>query len=132
MPVFTRSLVLVYVQAVGDIGIGPGPADYLRIGGGYAGRGVDRNRSDSESVKTRGPLPRGSYVIGDPRNHPVLGPLAYPLTPRNDVYTFGRSGFFIHGDNAKGDDSASYGCIVASRPVREAIRALGLKILYVE
>lgn len=33
----------------------------------------------------------------------------------------GRSGFLIHGDNSKGDHSASEGCIILGPKVREEI-----------
>ena len=39
--------------------------------------------------------------------------------PSNDMY--GRSGFYIHGDNPRGDKSASEGCIILARPIREAV-----------
>jgi hypothetical protein len=29
--------------------------------------------------------------------------------------TFGRGGFFLHGDNSLGNESASEGCIILSR-----------------
>ena len=38
----------------------------------------------------------------------------------------GRSGFLIHGDNSKGDKSASEGCIILGPDVRKAIADSGL------
>jgi hypothetical protein len=34
---------------------------------------------------------------------------------------FGRSGFFCHGDNPAENQTASDGCIVAARPIREIV-----------
>jgi hypothetical protein len=42
-----------------------------------------------------------------------------PLTPSGD--TFGRSDFFIHGDNAQLNHSASDGCIILVREIRQQI-----------
>jgi hypothetical protein len=37
----------------------------------------------------------------------------------------GRSSFLIHGDNSLGNHTASHGCIILSRMVREKMRASG-------
>jgi hypothetical protein len=49
--------------------------------------------------------------------------------PGNDMH--GRSGFYIHGDNGKGDRSASEGCIILPRAVRERIHDSGDTRLHV-
>jgi hypothetical protein len=45
------------------------------------------------------------------------------LTPSGGQDMFGRDGFLIHGDNAKHDKSASEGCIVLERGIRNKISA---------
>jgi hypothetical protein len=72
-----------------------------------------------------GPLPQGTYTIGAAQDHPVLGPLALPLTPDPANEMFGRSGFFIHGDNASHPGHSSDGCIIMGPAQRQAISASG-------
>lgn len=88
---------------------------------GYAGKGMWMNDPGSIREKNLGPLPVGSYAIGSPRLHPRLGPLAFRLDPIPGTEMYGRSGFFIHGDNARGDHSASSGCIILNRMARSVI-----------
>ena len=97
---------------------------------GYAGRGPGLNNPDAESVRGVGPLPQGSYRIGPPMVHKRLGPLAFPLSRvGGDLY--GRSGFFIHGDNRRRNRTASSGCIVLDRPARELIDLYDVTLLHV-
>jgi len=49
------------------------------------------------------------------------------LTPIEGTDTFGRSGFMVHGDNQALNHSASEGCIVAPRFIRDQIAA-GLSV----
>lgn len=96
---------------------------------GYAGRELGRNNPLMQRVKGVGPLPRGNYKVAHPIRHPRLGPVAFPLEPSPDTDTFGRSGFFIHGDNARGN--ASHGCIILPRHVRDLCERHGLSELEV-
>lgn len=98
---------------------------------GYAGRGEGLNNPSAEGIRSTGPLPRGTYTVGSPVRHPRLGPLAFPLTQRCGE-TFGRSGFYIHGDNRRGDRSASSGCIVVGPAMRAAIAEYGPTLLIVD
>jgi hypothetical protein len=71
-----------------------------------------------------GPIPRGAWTIGlffDDSGG--KGPVVSHLTPRDGTETFGRSGFMLHGDNSAADHTASEGCIVAPRFIREQIAA---------
>lgn len=79
---------------------------------GYSGHGRGRNDPDFETIHDVGPIPRGEYVFGKPIDHPALGPYAIPIHPQPTTNTFGRSGFYLHGDDAEHD--ASLGCIVKS------------------
>lgn len=87
---------------------------------GYSGRGAHINRPSSDHLRAQGPIPVGRYRIGLPRNHPVLGPFALPLIPEGHDAK-GRTGFYIHGDNALRNRTASSGCIIISRPARERV-----------
>ncbi|MBX3479991.1 MAG: DUF2778 domain-containing protein [Caulobacter sp.] len=107
--------------------------DGLRIGRGYSGAGVDRaegrDNPEMDAFVARGPIPRGLWRIGRPRNSRRVGLHAMDLTPvGHDAH--GRSAFMIHGDNAAGN--ASRGCIILSRPLRERISASGDRDLEVE
>jgi hypothetical protein len=91
---------------------------------GYSGHGDGMNNPQMQAVKGQGPLPLGSYTIGDPLDPPDhLGPLAMPLTPDVGNCMFGRSAFFIHGDNPALDHTASDGCVILDHPTRAAIAA---------
>jgi hypothetical protein len=71
-----------------------------------------------------GPIPRGAWTIGEFFDDPGgKGPVVAHLTPCEGTETFGRSGFMIHGDNQALNHSASEGCIVAPRFIRDQIAA---------
>ncbi len=99
---------------------------------GYSGHGHGRNNCEMQHVRSVGPIPQGLWKVGEPVNRPqTIGPYAIPLTPLPNTETFGRSGFFIHGDNAKGDLSASHGCPIFPRRVRHIIVDSVVKLLKV-
>lgn len=97
----------------------------------YSGHGDGLNNPEKENDKGVGPLPRGLYRIVQWRDDPHLGPCVAQLQQVKGE-TFGRSGFYIHGDNALMNHSASDGCIIAPRDVRFAFRATGILYLTVE
>ena len=89
---------------------------------GYSGNTTGLNNPAEQDRPGIGPVPRGSYTIGPPHrpiNH--LGPLALPLYPSVTNEMHGRCGFFIHGDNAKMNHTASSGCIILAHAARQAI-----------
>lgn len=86
---------------------------------GYSGHAEGLNNPDLEHVRNVGPIPRGDWTIGKAFHHPSKGPVCMRLTPAGDIH--GRDGFLCHGDNNKGDRSASNGCIIMPRAVRNAI-----------
>lgn len=106
----------LYAQSTGDLS-----HDGEAAGAGYSGHGEGLNNPAKQDVPDVGPIPQGTYTIGPPRDPPDhLGPVALPLTHvSGDI--FGRSGFFIHGDNAAGNHSASDGCIILVREIRQEI-----------
>ena len=107
------------------------PANVM-FGHGYAGNGKGLNNPKMEDVHNVGPIPRGVYSIGAFFNSPGdKGPLVCELTPCEGTNTFGRSGFMIHGDTPAANHTASEGCIVAPRFIREAIAASKVRILRV-
>ena len=86
---------------------------------GYSGHGAGLNNPDKEFEKFVGPIPRGEYTVTDINTH--KGPMTCVLKPDASNTMKGRNGFLIHGDNKKGDHSASQGCIVVGPQAREKI-----------
>jgi hypothetical protein len=75
-----------------------------------------------QGVSNTGPIPQGSYVVGNPTNTPSGLIQALPLTPMDGTDTLGRNGFFIHGDNPnKPPQSSSNGCPIINNPNRGLI-----------
>lgn len=106
----------MYSQGTGVLSYASEP-----VGKGYSGRGEGLNNGKLQMVHNLGPIPRGLWEIGEFCDDKNLGPIVSPLKETSqDV--FGRSGFFIHGDNRAVNHSASHGCIILSRALREAIR----------
>lgn len=106
---------LVYSQSTGVLHYRKGD-DTVRIGKGYSGQPPYVNDGHAEALKARGPIPRGRYRVFRPFDHVRLGPCVFYLEPKGEVY--GRSGFFIHGDNSLRNQSASHGCIILDKPAR--------------
>ena len=90
---------------------------------GYSGNGEDLDDPSAQEVKDHGPIPQGKWLIGEFFDQvPGKGPVICTLTPDAETETYGRSGFMIHGDNKAADHTASEGCIILPRQMREAIR----------
>ena len=87
----------------------------------YSGHGGGLNNPELEASPQVGPIPAGRYRIGAEFVHPKAGPICMRLLPEKGTDTHGRDGFMIHGDNSRGDRSASEGCIIVARPVRVLI-----------
>lgn len=95
---------------------------------GYAGAGEGKNNPDMQHVHNVGPLPRGKYtIVGRPYDTKAHGPFVLRLQPDPCNEMCGRAGFLIHGDSIKNPGTASEGCIIVPRPVREKIWASGDK-----
>ncbi|HTA42588.1 MAG TPA: tlde1 domain-containing protein [Bryobacteraceae bacterium] len=90
---------------------------------GYAGHGEGVNDPDMQGLKDVGPIPQGRYTMTgfvDEVPGTGLGTIVLKPDPANEM--FGRGEFRIHGDNGKGDQSASDGCIIAGHAAdRQAI-----------
>lgn len=79
----------------------------------YSGHGDGINNPSLEAIRGVGPIPVGLWDIMNPHDSSVTGPYSLPLVPvEHDAH--GRTLFRIHGDNRKGDKSASHGCIIMS------------------
>ena len=96
------------------------------IGQGYSGNGADLNNPAGQGDIGHGPIPQGQWLIGEFQTYPHLGKIVALLLPAPGNNMDGREGgFFIHGDNDLLNHTASDGCIVLSRPLREAVAASG-------
>lgn len=117
-----------YVQRTGHVYDPDGKLFAL----GYSGHGEGLNNPAWQDHVGVGPLPVGFYTIGPPHT-PIdhLGPLAFPLVPNRSNEMFGRSAFFIHGDNSLLNHSASNGCIILAHGFRTDIGASAVKLLRV-
>ncbi|MCF6211424.1 MAG: DUF2778 domain-containing protein [Gammaproteobacteria bacterium] len=73
-----------------------------------------------EHLTDVGPIPRGKYRIDSPRTSANTGPYVLPLLPVGHT-AHGRANFQIHGDSIKSPGTASSGCIIMPRAVREKI-----------
>jgi hypothetical protein len=106
--------------------------DGTLAGQGYSGNGADLNNPAAEGVIGHGPIPQGEWLIGKFGVHPVLGPISAPLMPCAGNDMDGRQGgFFIHGDNNLANHTASDGCIILPRNLRELIAASNDTVLTV-
>lgn len=116
-----------YEQRTGRFAVVNREAVLSFIGRGYSGHGAAINDPTRENLQRFGPIPCGLWHVSSAIFHPKLGPLAFPLAAEDERGTiipapYGRSGFFIHGDNASRNRTASSGCIVLDRDVRMKIR----------
>lgn len=91
------------------------------IAKGYSGNGLGKNNHGMQGIRQVGPIPCGLWTIGAPYDSKNVGPFALKLTPKEGTETFGRSDFRIHGDSIKEPGTASHGCIILQRLVRQLI-----------
>lgn len=89
----------------------------------YSGHGFGLNNPDLEAIHNVGPIPAGTWrIVAWHDTWEDKGPVVAQLEPVG-FDPHGRSGFLIHGDNAAANFTASDGCIIAPRAVREQMRA---------
>lgn len=98
------------------------------IGTGYSGAGSALDDPGAQDEQFKGPIPRGNWVIGPQQDHPLPRGktlwAAMKLTPAPGNATE-RADFWIHGDTAAHNHTASEGCIALPRDVRDAIARSG-------
>lgn len=111
----------VYEQSTGHFTMLRGSKPSRLVGRGYAGAPGSVNDPEMDHVRSKGPLPKGRYRIREV-SHPRFAAPALRLDPEAETVLHGRSGFYIHGDNIRGNRSASSGCIILDRTERQLIR----------
>ena len=116
-----------YAQKTGEL-----RQDGRPVGTGYSGTGDGKNNPDMQNVPNVGPVPRGDWTIaGPPADSKDHGPYVLHLKPAAETETHGRSGFLMHGDSKEHPGTASHGCIVLPRAVREEVWKSGDRDLQV-
>lgn len=104
-----------YCQRTGEL-----HQDGKHVGTGYSGAGEGKNNPSLEHVANVGPVPCGNWIIaGPPLDTHEHGPYVLRLNPEPNTETHGRSGFLIHGDSKRSPGTASQGCIILPRVLRE-------------
>lgn len=98
--------------------------DGVFIGKGYAGNGRGKNNPSLQAAKGVGPIPRGKWKLTSVYDSKNTGPYTVVVQAQDgtvdDVHQpTGRSAFRIHGDSVKNPGTASRGCIVLPRVLRE-------------
>lgn len=97
----------------------------------YSGHGIGKNNHAYEKMQNIGPIPCGEWEIAHwDDHHGDKGPQVAVLLPVKHN-AWGRTAFLIHGDSISRPGEASHGCIIASRYVRDKLRASGERQLTV-
>ena len=106
-----------YAQKTGEL-----QQDGHHVSTGYSGAKEGKNNPAMENVPNVGPIPRGDWTIsGPPVDSKDHGPYVLKLNPAPSTETHGRSGFLMHGDSKAHPGSASHGCVILPRAVREEV-----------
>jgi Protein of unknown function (DUF2778) len=105
----------------------------LLLATGYSGAPGAVNDPSKQSIPDVGPIPEGTWIIGETYDDLETGEDTLPLTPAEGTDTFGRSEFRIHGDSIQfaGQMKASKGCIILSKYARDFISRSSCKTLVV-
>ncbi len=95
------------------------------ISKGYSGKGRGKNNPSLQGVPGIGPIPAGQWKLVEFYNSANVGPAAIVLhavdaQPGDDTHQpTGRGAFRIHGDSIRAPGTASKGCIILPRSVRD-------------
>jgi hypothetical protein len=112
-----QALAWTYAQKTGAL-----QQDGTAVATGYSGADAGKNNPEMEQVHNVGPIPKGDWtIVGPPVNTREHGPYVLKLEPGAETTTFGRSGFLMHGDSKEAPGTASQGCVVVPRTVREQV-----------
>lgn len=108
--------------------------DKTYVDRGWSGHGTGKDNPAMQSSQNVGPLPVGTYTIGQsfnyrrtPKTPHGTGVHSMRLTPSVSNQMFGRSGFLIHGASANPahHGQESNGCIVIGLLTRRRIATSG-------
>lgn len=124
----------VYSQSSGRLYLADSEDVRSLVAKGYSGAIGYQNSAESEHLVAKGPIPRGVWRLGVGHTDRRFGRVAIPLEAADPKAALGRSGFYIHGDNAAQNGTASSGCIVLDYNTRcwiAAGRTAGIRTLVV-
>ena len=96
---------------------------------GYSGAARGLNNPALQGARGIGPIPQGRWTIVTRRDSANTGPCTLVLEPEPETETFGRSEFRIHGDSIAHPGTASHGCIILPRLVRDTIWRSGDRVI---
>jgi hypothetical protein len=89
---------------------------------GYSGAKEGKNNPALQNVPNVGPIPCGRWTItGPPLDTHDHGPYVLHLQPEAETQTHARTGFLIQGDSKANPGTASHGCIILPRAIREQV-----------
>ncbi len=91
------------------------------IAKGYSGNGDGKNNPLFQGAKAIGPIPQGKWKMVRLYDSERVGKVTIELVPDPSTKTFGRGDFRIHGDSIKAPGTASHGCIILNRIVRQMV-----------
>ena len=112
-----EALAWTYSQKSGEL-----DQNGKKLATGYSGAGNGKNNPEMQNVHNVGPIPEGDWTIsGPPVDTKSHGPYVLRLIPEPETETFGRSGFLMHGDSKEHPGTASEGCIIVPKAVREKV-----------
>jgi hypothetical protein len=109
---------------VWDQGAGTLSRDGALVSRGYSGKGAGKNNPALQGMAGIGPLPRGRWKLVNIYDSANVGPRTITLhaadaTPDDTHDATGRGAFRIHGDSIRAPGTASKGCIILPRAIRE-------------
>jgi len=117
LPIDLEAFSWTYSQTTGEL-----QQDGEHVATGYSGAGEGKNNPAMQNLPNVGPIPRGNWtIIGPPMETRDHGPCVLRLEPSAQTETRGCSGFLIHGDSKTQPGTASHGCIILPRVVREQV-----------
>lgn len=111
--------------------------DGKKISSGYSGNGRGKNNPAMQAAKGVGPIPKGLWKMTGVKDSPNTGRFTIVLVAQDgnqdDIHQpTGRSAFRIHGDSIKNPGTASHGCIILPRGVRERMWYSGDRMVEVK
>lgn len=113
-----------YRQSTGELSNPDGKVVAKGYAGGNCGKNPEGvNNPLMQAIKAIGPIVCGGFTFGDPVLQSHLGPFAIPLIPDPANDMMGRGDFFMHGDTLAMNHSASMGCIIMPRAIRNTCAA---------
>lgn len=101
------------------------------VGRGYAGTGRGKNNPSMQDARGVGPIPRGRWRMTAVKDSPNTGPFTIVLEPEPGTDARGRSAFRVHGDSVANPGTASHGCIILPRALRQAMWRSGDRLIEV-